>query len=280
MAMSNTLRDNFKLSDYTHWYRLAEEVFGNLIPQLSDEKIAQLTPKKGYWFPIPLFSETEIKDVANRPDPHIDFKIGENETIRIGMRCNTIASVEKMRNILNEMQTVEKQEFLVEMGKLDDGFQTQVLVKIKEINFSHIDGYECKFIAQSNKIDDQVIHQVFHEVDTIREEGTRRLKEEQLRLNPETPVLDITFVTIKQDSNLFKQKLSQMKRMYQICIGIKTATELRAEKKKLEKNLNDQWIIKYRCSKCGKEYASSKEGLRFCDQDGMRIIAVKERKES
>jgi DNA-directed RNA polymerase subunit RPC12/RpoP len=68
--------------------------------------------------------------------------------------------------------------------------------------------------------------------------------------------------------------------MYQICIGIKTATELRAEKKKLEKNLNDQWIIKYRCSKCGKEYASSKEGLRFCDQDGMRIIAVKERKES
>jgi hypothetical protein len=280
MTMSNTLRKNFKRSDYTYWYRLAEEVFGNLIPHLTDEKIAQLAPKRDNWFPIPLFSETEIKDVANRPDPHIDFKILAKDRIRMGMRCNTIASVEKMRNILNALQTVEKQELLVEMGKLDNDFQTQVLVKIKEKNFAHIDGYECKFSVRSNKIDDQAIHQVFNQVDKIREEGTKRLREEKLRLNPETPVLEIAFAIIKQDSNLFKQKLSQMKRMYQICIGIKTAVELRAEKKMLEKNLNDRWIIKQRCSKCGKEYSGSKEGLRFCDKDGMRIIDVKERKES
>ena len=48
--------------------------------------------------------------------------------------------------------------------------------------------------------------------------------------------------------------------------------------KKHQKAHNIQWITKFKCSKCGKEFDSSSNQLRFCDEDGMRIIAVKEKK--
>ena len=279
MAKSSNVQDNFKRSDYAYWYRLAEEVFGALIPHLSDEEITELTPKRANWVPIPLSSENDIKDVANRPDPHVDFKILDDGTIRIGMRCNTVASVEKLGNILDAVQTAEKQEFVSEMGKLDDDFHTQVLNKIKETNFAHVNSYECKLSVRSNKMNDELINQLFNKIKEIREEGTKRLKEEHLSLNPETPVLEIAFTTIKQDPKVFKHKLSQMKRMYEICLSVKTTSELRAQKKKLQKMQNTQWIIKLKCSKCGKEFASnSQTGLRFCDMDDMRIIAIKEKK--
>lgn len=278
MAQSKNTEGKFKPSDYAYWYRLAEEVFGTLIPHLNDEEIAQLTPKKANWFAIPLSSENEIKDVANRPDPHIDFKIKDDGTLRIGMRCNTVASVEKMMNILDESQTVEKQEFLTEMRKLENDFQTQILNKIKETNFAHVDGYECKLIITSNKIDSELIDKLFSEIKDIREVGKRRLKEEHLSVNPETPVLDIAFTAIKQDPKIFKHKLSQMKRMYEICLSVKTSSELRAQKKKLQKTQYIQWITKLKCSKCGKEFPpNSQAGMRFCNVDGMRIIAVKEK---
>jgi hypothetical protein len=152
------------------------------------------------------------------------------------MRCNTVASVEKIMNILDEIQTSEKQELISEMGKLDDGFHTQVLNKIKETNFAHIDAYERKFSMRSNRIDNKLTDQLFNEIKEIREEGKRRLKQEHLSLNPETPVLDITFTTIKQDPKVFKHKLSQIKRMYEICLSVKTSSELRVQKKKLPKN--------------------------------------------
>jgi hypothetical protein len=75
MNKPSDVKSNFKRPDYAYWYRLAEKVFGSLIPHLSNEEIDQLKPKRANWFPIPLSSETDIKEVANRPDPLIDFKI-------------------------------------------------------------------------------------------------------------------------------------------------------------------------------------------------------------
>ena len=97
------------------------------------------------------------------------------------MRCNTVASVEKMMNILDESQTVEKQEFLTEIRKLENDFHTQILNKIKETNFAHVDGYECKLIITSNKIDSELIDKLFSEIKDIREVGKRRLKEGTLK---------------------------------------------------------------------------------------------------
>jgi len=268
-----------KNHSYLPWYRLAEEALGNLIPQLSVDEINKLTPERSDWFPIPLASEVDIEDVKNRPDPHIDFKLSDdNGTIRIGMRCNTVVSVEKMKNILDSHQSKEKLELVSEMKKLDDDFRTQVLTKIKETNFAHVDNYTVEFEMASNQIDESNIVQIFDRIEAIRARGKRRMEEEKLRLNPETPVIDITFATIKQDPVAFKEKLLQMKRIYEICLSVKTSPELRRERRSM--NRSKKWvesITKFECSKCGREYpADSIIGLKFCDLDGMRIVPVRE----
>lgn len=231
--MSITERE---VNDYVSWYRSAQEVLGPLIPSLSDEEIKAVSPKRANWFAIPLPSESSVEDVANRPDPHIDFKLmDDRRRIRIGIRCNTIASVEKLENILNSLHDQEKSELISEMQKLDGEFKTQVMAKIKETNFAHVDGYDTKFEISSNKIDESAINQVFDAARTIRNNGMVRKKDEGLSLNPETPVIDLCYVTIDADPSLFKEKLLQMKRMYEICLRVKTSSELRDEWKKKQK---------------------------------------------
>ena len=61
MAQSKNTEGKFKPSDYAYWYRLAEEVFGTLIPHLNDEEIAQLTPKKANWFAILFLWRMKLK---------------------------------------------------------------------------------------------------------------------------------------------------------------------------------------------------------------------------
>jgi hypothetical protein len=115
-------------SNYVPWYRLAQDVLGDLLPNLSDAEIVSRVSRLNYLI-FPLEGETTKDEAANRPDPHIDIKLGER-TIRIGLRCNSIASVEKMRNILDSFHSKEKQELLNELEKLDDDFQTAIYSKI------------------------------------------------------------------------------------------------------------------------------------------------------
>jgi DNA-directed RNA polymerase subunit RPC12/RpoP len=267
--------------DYAPWYRLAQEVFDTLIPQLSDQEIKALSAKRANWFAIPVASEASIEEVANRQEPHLDFKLmDDGKSIRIGIRCNTVSSVEKLENILNSFHTVEKDNLIAEMRKLDGDFKTQVMSKIKETNFARVDAYERKFEIVSNSINENYIHQIFATARTIRDSGTARKRDKDLRLNPETPVIDLCYTVIDAEPPIFKAKLLQLKRIYEICLSVKTSSELREEEeKKRRKSVESRHtdlVTKYVCSKCGKEVqADPTHRLRFCDQDGMRIVAVK-----
>ncbi|MHB8568494.1 MAG: TFIIB-type zinc ribbon-containing protein [Nitrososphaerales archaeon] len=261
--------------DYVRWYRLAEEVFGKIIPHLTEEQIHELTPKRSDWFPIPLASEIDTIDVANRPGPHIDFKSLDDDMIRIGMRFNTVGSVDKMMNILDSLHNEDRTVLISEMKKLDDDYQTQVLAKIKETNYAQVDSYRTEMIVQSNRIDQKIIDQIFQKVKSVREEGRQRMNDEGLSLNPVTPVLDMAFVIVNQDPEIFKEKLGKMKRMYEISLSIKTTPELNKERKKL-RAAKPVMIIKFKCSRCGKEYSKDQAtNIRFCESDGMRIIPVR-----
>lgn len=262
--------------DYIAWYRLAQEVLGTLIPALTDEEIRAVSPRRANWFAVPLASESSANEVANRHDPHVDFKLTDDgRRIRIGIRCNTVASVEKLENILNSFHGNEKADLVSEMQKLDGDFQTRVMAKIKETNFAHVDGYETKFEIASNSINDNVIEEIFEATRRIRNAGIVRKKDESLSLNPETPVLDLCYVTVSAEPSIFKEKLNQMKRIYEICLCVRTSSELREESRKRKVDEED-FETKYVCAKCAKEFpVGSARGMRFCDEDGMRIVAVK-----
>ncbi len=214
--------------------------------------------------------ETSKEEIENRPDPHIDLRL-HGSTVNIGLRCNTVSSVEKLQNILENYHSKEKGALLESMRHLDDDFQTAVYAKIKEHNWSERAIYDPQFQMQTSKIDESAINRMFERAKQIRTEGVNRKKDEK-KPNPVTPVIDIAFATIaKNDEQLFKSKLSQLKPMYETCLMVKTTSALKAEMRRKSKTRE----AIYCCSKCGKKYSKDEaRSKKFCDLDGMRIHAI------
>jgi len=80
--------------DYISFFRLSEEVLGELLPKLSDDEIVNLVSNAN-WVAFPLPGELRKDEIENRPDPHIDLRLSA-DTLRIGLRCNTVLSVDKL----------------------------------------------------------------------------------------------------------------------------------------------------------------------------------------
>jgi hypothetical protein len=87
--------------NFLRWYDLAKIVLGDLMPERSDAVI-QICLFESDVMVLPLPGETTKEELANRADPSIcviDRPYQEN--IEIVLQCNTLKSVEKLRNILD-----------------------------------------------------------------------------------------------------------------------------------------------------------------------------------
>ncbi|HXQ92714.1 MAG TPA: hypothetical protein VN739_06880 [Nitrososphaerales archaeon] len=257
-------------SDYIAFFRLSEAVLQDLLPILPDEEIVSLVSNSN-WVALPMSGETSKEEIENRPDAHIDLRL-DGATVRIGLRCNTVSSVEKLQNILEDYHSREKGTLLEAMKGLDGDFQTIVYAKVKEHNWSERANYDSRFQLQTNKIDETAIDLMFERAKQIRTEGIDRMRDENKPYNPVTPVIDVAFSTIaRDDEQLFKSKLSQLKPMYETCFKVKTATALKAELRRKPKTRE----VMYCCPKCGKNYSKDEaRSKRFCDDDWMKIRAI------
>jgi len=260
--------------EYIHFFRLAETVLQDGIPKLSDGEIIALVSNVN-WVAFPLQEEETMEEIENRPDPHIDLRLLDS-TVRIGLRCNTVRSVDKLQNILLDYHLSEKAVLVDSMRKLDDDFETMVYAKIKEHNWSERGDYQRRFQRQTNQLDTAGIEEMFQRSSEIREEGKRRMKEEGLPHNPVTPVIEIAFTTIDRlNDQLYLSKLSQLKPMFEACLKVKTEAAIRAEERK---NVSKKVIPRktnFSCPKCGKQFTDAEaRQKKFCDVDGMKIRTV------
>ena len=260
-------------TDYVRYFELSESVLQELLPKLTEEQIVSLVSNVN-WVAFPLPGEESRDEIENRPDPHIDLRLLES-TVRIGLRCNTVNSVDKLQNILQEYHLPEKDALIASMLKLDDDFQTMVYAKIKEHNWSERAEYRVRFAERTNKLDKAGFDKMFQRSSEIREEGKRRMREEHLPHNPVTPVIEIAFTTIARGNDqLFLDKLSQLKPIYATSLKVKTASSIRAELRasNSKKSRMSSRTAIFNCPKCGKEFTKEDAKLRrFCDVEGMKI---------
>ena len=98
----------------------------DLIPSLKDEEVQQVISMRD-WLIFRLPKEEGKEQAVNRPDPHIDITLRESGEIRIGIRCNTIKSVEKLMNILDGYHQKEKVQLVERLRPLDDRFVALII---------------------------------------------------------------------------------------------------------------------------------------------------------
>lgn len=242
-----------------------------MIPSLKDEDAPQQISSRD-WFAFPLPTETERKQVVNRPDPHIDITLREPGKIRVGIRCNTLRSVEKLKNILDGYHRQEKDQLVKQLAALDDRFVTIVISKQKEYNFAEAPRHETLFHAKTNTLDEEKIREIFHLVGDIRQRGVDKKRDQALSFLPEAPVIDIVAVLLPLDEEIFRLALGKIGPIFETCLRIETSAEIARERKRIAKETPKTVFVGFRCPRCQTKFPKQEgAGLRFCPTCGTRI---------
>lgn len=264
------------IEGYVKIYNIAYEVMGadSLKKMTNDGEFIENWVSNENWLMLPLPNEKSMSDAKNRLDPNIYITLNgedEKEFIGIGLTCNTIESVQKMQNILDNYHIIEKRLLVSAMSKLDDLFKTSVSSKVKENHFSQRPIYREQFSIKTNAIDDNSIKEMFRNVAEIRERGLKRMELEDKSHPIETPVIDLVYCEFANDEVVFRNKLQQVMQIFELSSNIKKSAEIKKDKKRL----NDSKIVSV-CRGCPRLIPDEEcDGSRFCKKCGGMIRKVK-----
>lgn len=265
--------------EYVKWFKTAREVLGpDLVGELKkDEDVAGWVSSED-WLMLPLPTEISMDAAKNRIAPNIYIAVtyplreedpldeGASDAkdipgkIRIGLTCNTINAVNRMRNILDGFHNPERENLLSALKRLDDGFETSVYAKIKKGHFAQSPDYRREFEEKSNKIDEGCIRKIFEKVDEIRNRGRQLMRERGKHYPIEAPVLKLASCEFPMAEQTFREKLQALKPVFQACLHIKSESEIKKAKKEMEDSR-----IAFACRRCGKNFSEEEyRKSRFC----------------
>jgi len=211
---------------YVPWYRIAEEVLAGLVPKAMTDSAVEGLVSQNDWLIIPTPAESGRKQAIQRGDPNIYFAL--NGEIDLGLVCNTLRSINKMRNILTGFHSEEKGGLLKLLGGLDDNFETTVGKKVYEYHFLQSPDYVSVFRHTANTMTEGLFAKIFTDADAIHDEGLALAREggEYRRLLPTVSLARVSFPPKK---DLFTKNLQALKPLYEVALTIKTDTEIRKE---------------------------------------------------
>ncbi len=231
--------------EFVKLYRIAEEVLAGSIPHLDKNEIAKFISQNN-WLIIPAEYERDRKDSIIRSDPNMFFNLNREGKITVGLFCNTLESVKRIRNLLHGFHTAEKEDFIHELRKLGKEFSTRVQRKIKEHHFAQTPEYVTQFEFPTNTIDETLLSAAFEQIDRILEESNELMRIERKSWRTLSPVIDIAHITIERNENKLREMLRQLKPVYQIALGIKTEKEIKEEITKSEERKKEEKQQKFR----------------------------------
>jgi hypothetical protein len=192
------------------------------------------------WFMIPIPGEKTREEAENREYPNLYFALNdEKHTLDVGLVSNTLSSSERMKNLLLGYHRKDRKEFLESMQALDRGFKTVVNEKeyARPLSVPKYQPSDSLLPLQTNKVSDAALRAIFKEMQRIREKGVQD-KEARQKLNPRSkwirilPSLDIAKITLGQRKQDFANALTQLKPLAEICMRIKTKSQIDRQKRK------------------------------------------------
>lgn len=196
---------------YASWYRVAEKALGDLIPHFrKTDEITKWVSREN-WLLIPNYTERNRREAASRPDPNIYFALNDGE-LDLGIVCNTLASVKKLRNIMGNYHAPLREEFLDRMKRLPDIFIATVSAKKKLHHFRESPEYEERSRIHSNMIDKESIKEIFALTDSIAEEGRLEMQAKNLRYPTITPMIYIARTKVPKTNQEFLREMASGRR--------------------------------------------------------------------
>jgi hypothetical protein len=228
------------IAEYSRLYKIAMTIFGTSIPQFADINIGGFISNEN-WLIIPKSDERNLKEAASRDDPNLYFSFDSSGEINIGIFCNTLESVRRLRNLLHSFHTVEKQKMVENLLKLSPEFQTEVMRKVKENYHGQKPVYEPVLTFKTNTISEEKLGQTFQKIDEIMQDSDNLMKIDHKTWRVLAPVVELARITVKDNGADFRKALSELKPIYEIVLRLKTDDEINRELK-----IRDQKQVKQR----------------------------------
>lgn len=218
--MTNGKTQNWT-SKYIIWYRILEQVFGILVPHLSDHEISRYVSEKD-WMIIPLSSESDKEKAKLAPRPNLYIDLSQEGWISFGIVYEKLDSVKNLRNIISPYNERERNELIAKLATLDDNFLTTVNRKIKRHHHSETPDYEAAFEQKSNKMDYDQFVKVFKVVDEILNERGLLDAKRKYQL---APTIGLVYGETKREEKAFKEALLKIKPIYEKTVKVRTEEE-------------------------------------------------------
>ncbi len=253
------------INKYLPWYRIAESVLGGLVPagRTDREVMEMISPND--WLIIPTHTESSRHQSIVRPDPNIYFSV--RQEIELGLVCNTLRSILKMRNILLQYHSKDEEKFIGQLHRLDDTFETTVGKKRYPYHPRQSPLYTEVFSHRSNMMNESVFEKTFSLAQGVYEEGREEQSKLGIKWNPIRPTVGLTECSLPHNRDLFEEKLRAIVPLYELCLSIKTETEIRREARR------SGMIERLRCPSC-KYGPIPAQITRFCPECKTKMIPV------
>ncbi|MBA7593898.1 hypothetical protein ES703_00832 [subsurface metagenome] len=232
---------------YIKWYRLAQQAINDesIIPELTDEQVMGLVSDEN-WLPIAspeidkLMSPEDVKEkVRKSKHPHIRIYL-EDQKIGIGLLFNTVASIDKLKNILTPYFTEEKKKLVQLLCGLDEGYETLLYKKTKTT--CPVDSPDYEEILDptvTNRIDDEFVTQMFRKLKIVRQEGIEEIRKRKERGEWywRGVAVHLAEVEINKNEGEYKRRVRELVEIYKVCAAVKTDTQIRRIKKNEAKEI-------------------------------------------
>ena len=222
---------------YVGWFRLLENEFDKLVPELSDMDVLESVTLEDTLI-IPTIGEDMPRN-QRKAHPSIVL-ILKDDSIETRISYSDKESMEIFRNILNESQKTHLDQLIDEMGRLDPSYETLLYSKARDEKKPRL---VRKYVT--SRLDEGLLERILNESEQLRRGGRRQGLDSSIYIPPETPefilVRKITPLTTEE----FVKVLHKLKPIYALLLKIKTQREMisaRLKRPRHKRNLYREFI--------------------------------------
>jgi hypothetical protein len=212
---------------YIGWYRIAVDVLGKLLPELSDREIMEsVTPEDQFISPT---GQEHLPKNKVKPLPRFTIRLSDTG-VELGVMYSEQDQLELFKNIFKETHSRDMEKLLKQLQKLEPSYETILYSRGRD---------EKPFLLRkyvSARMDEQLLERIIDESEGLRKGGRQIQNNQSVYVPPKSPELY---------EHGYREALEAIKPLYSSVTGIMTQREIiseRLSKPKVKRNLYREFI--------------------------------------
>ncbi|MBD3171421.1 hypothetical protein GF326_03010 [Candidatus Bathyarchaeota archaeon] len=221
---------------YIGWYRIAQQVLGKLVPDLTSQEVMQ-NVTSGDQLIMHTDQESLPRNKA-KPLPQISLELSDTG-IELGILYHEQLQLDLFKNLFKETHSKEMKRLLELLQSLSPFYETVLYSKNRN------EEIRLKQKYLSSRLDKRLLERIIDECDSLRKGGRRIENNESIYIPPRTPQLFLIRIKIPLNEQDYRDALLTIKPIYALLVEIKTQREIISEKlnkPRLKKNLYREFV--------------------------------------